>query len=185
MRKITVFFFTQTDQATTSTATTTTATATTSIATTTATTTTATTTTATTTTATTTTATATETTSSDVDTDGIAGPGTIQTSGTSIPTSNISTSTSASILCTPKSTKRAREKEENKLMEEAIGLMRTAVHSRDVAPNKDADSIFGEYVAGELREMHDANLKRHVKFRIQTVLYEAHSQGHYSQPYPY
>ena len=59
--------------------------------------------------------------------------------------------------------------------------MRTAVN-RDVTA-KDSDTVFGEYVAGELREM-DVNLKRHVKFRIQTVLYEANSQ--YSQPaYPY
>ena len=46
--------------------------------------------------------------------------------------------------------------------------MRTAVH-RDVASTKDTDDTFGEYVAGELREL-DVNTKRHVKFRIQTVL---------------
>ena len=103
----------------------------------------------------------------------------IPTPGTSVPTPTVTTPVPT--VTTPKSTKRAREKEENKLLEEALGVMRTAVN-RDVAA-KDSDTVFGEYVAGELREM-DVNLKRHVKFRIQTVLYEAHSQ--YSQPaYPY
>ena len=62
--------------------------------------------------------------------------------------------------------------------------MMKAVHTSREVNSKDSESVFGEYVAGELREM-DVVLKRHVKFRIQTVLYEAHNQGHYAQPFPY
>ena len=71
------------------------------------------------------------------DTDGITAPGTIPMSGKVFLLAILQLQVQVqALLCTPKSTKRAREKEENKLMEEAIGLMRTAVHSRDVAPNK-------------------------------------------------
>ena len=75
-------------------------------------------------------ATAAETTSSTTmdaaDTDGITAPSTIPTSGTSLPTSNTLTTTSTSTLCTPKS----KQSRDNKLMEEAIRLIKTAVHDQ-------------------------------------------------------
>ena len=81
------------------------------------------------------------------------------------------------MLGTPKSNKQmklARDKEENKLLEEAIGVMKSTVHHDTM---RDSDAIFGEFVTTELRDISDANVKRHVKFKIQTVLHEAQTTG--------
>ena len=94
--------------------------------------------------------------------------------------------TPTTMLGTPKSKrmKLAREKEENKLLEEAIGVMKYAVRHDSM---RDSDAIFGEFVATELRDISDINMKRHVKFRIQTVLHETQTIGNpavqYTQPY--
>ena len=45
----------------------------------------------------------------------------------------------------------------------------TSVH------DEDQDDVFGRYIAGELRDIKDAQVKRLAKHQIQTILYNAHS----------
>ena len=67
-----------------------------------------------------------------------------------------------------KETKRQnREKQENSLLQKAIVCMEGA--SNKITAKKDADDIFGEYVTSELRAMHNVEMKRWVKFRIQSL----------------
>ena len=83
-----------------------------------------------------------------------------------------------------KETKRQkREKQENTLLQKAIVCMEGT--SNKITAKKDADDIFGEYVTSELRAMHNVEMKRWVKFRIQSLLFSAQSgmgSPHMTQP---
>lgn len=74
-----------------------------------------------------------------------------------------------------------RQKREEALMNKAIACMEKT--SDRVQQKRDEDDIFGEYVASEMRAIQNVQMKRWVKFKIQSLFFSAHCEFT-SQPPP-
>ena len=75
-----------------------------------------------------------------------------------------------------KQTKRQkREKQEETLLQKAIACMEGA--SDNHSAMRDVDSVFGEYIASELRAMKNQEMKCWVKHRIQSLIFSAQSRS--------
>ena len=76
---------------------------------------------------------------------------------------------------TVKETKRQRkEKQEEALLQKAISCMEAASNSSNCT--KDADTVFGDYIASELRDIQNVETKRWLKHQIQSLIYQASTQ---------
>ena len=77
------------------------------------------------------------------------------------------------------SKRQKKEMQEDMLLQKAIACMeRTGnVHQQ----KRDEDDIFGDYIASEMRAIQNIEIKRWVKFKIQSLLFSAHS-GFAPQP---
>ena len=88
-------------------------------------------------------------------------------------------STKRPLCCSePKSVTKRRKKELDKDM-----ILHKALSCMEKDPKKDEDDIFGQYVATELRSIKNQQIKRFTKWRIQSLIYSAHS-GLAGQPEP-
>ena len=77
--------------------------------------------------------------------------------------------------------KRKRDAEESILLDKAISVM-TSMPA--VSLKEDEDLVFGHFVANELRSIGNTDLKRLVKWKIQSTIYfAASSQSAVSQPF--
>ena len=75
----------------------------------------------------------------------------------------------------PKETKRQkRENQEQALLQKAITCMETASASTS-STVRDADTVFGEYIASELRALQNTEMKRWLKHRIQSLIFSTTS----------
>lgn len=75
----------------------------------------------------------------------------------------------------PKETKRQRrEKQEQALLQKAITCMETA-SAATCSTVRDADTVFGEYIATELRALQNTEMKRWLKHRIQSLIFSTTS----------
>ena len=72
-----------------------------------------------------------------------------------------------------KKKKKQQNTAEDSLLEEAINCLKKEGKEDDQA--KDEDDIFGKFIVSELKGIKDVRLKRQVKWRIQTAIYEAHN----------
>ena len=72
----------------------------------------------------------------------------------------------------PSTSKRQRKEAQDILLEKAIGVMEMASNKSSSA-QKEIDDIFGEYVASEIKAIRDPQVKRRVKFHIQSILFSA------------
>lgn len=71
-----------------------------------------------------------------------------------------------------KPNKRQKEQQEDALLTKAMGLIeRSAATAEAKNSERDADDIFGEYIAMELKSIKNEEMKRLVKFRIQSLLF--------------
>ena len=75
-----------------------------------------------------------------------------------------------------KSTKRRKEEQEDVVMQRAILCMEKAGGSI-ASKTADDDDIFAQYIATEIRSIDDAQVKRLLKWRIQSLIFNAHSPG--------
>ena len=77
---------------------------------------------------------------------------------------------------TKSATKRQRQiAKEDELLKKAITCMENASNANK-ASSRDADAVFGEYVASELRSIKNEHTKRVLKFRIQSMLFSSLSE---------
>lgn len=78
-------------------------------------------------------------------------------------------------------------------MEKAILCLENGVKGKEIEKERDADEIFAQFVASELRSIKDPNVKRLAKWNIQSVLYESGNAttststpgSWYPAPFPY
>ena len=76
------------------------------------------------------------------------------------------------------SKRQKREAQEGLLLEKAISVMEKASNKSSEPPvQRDSDDIFGEFVTSELRTIEDTEIKRQVKFQIQSLLFSAQSNS--------
>ena len=82
------------------------------------------------------------------------------------------------------SKRQKKEMQEDVLLQKAIACMEKTgkVHQQ----KRDDDDIFGDYIASEMRAIQNVEMKRWVKFKIQSLLFSAHSgfAPQQSQAYP-
>lgn len=69
------------------------------------------------------------------------------------------------------SKRQKRELQEDVLLQKAVACMERATGGTQ--SGKDSDDTFGEYVAAELRSVPNEEMKRVLKFRIQSLLFSA------------
>ena len=69
-------------------------------------------------------------------------------------------------------TKKKKDASEIILLEKVVDVMEAAGR-RAIPKSRDSDDIFGEYVAEELRGIQDVQLKKRIKYQIQSLLYSA------------
>ena len=85
--------------------------------------------------------------------------------------------------------RKKREAQEDVLLQKAIRCMEKSTSNNDEDKDKhkeDDDEIFGRYVATELRSM-DISVKRLTKWKIQSIIFGAHSgpwQAQQHEAYP-
>ena len=71
------------------------------------------------------------------------------------------------------SKRQKKEMQEDVLLQKAIACMEKTgnVHQQ----KRDDDDIFGDYIASEMRAIQNVEMKRWVKFKIQSLIFSAHS----------
>ena len=74
-----------------------------------------------------------------------------------------------------RSTKRRKGLQEEVLLEKVLSVMEKNGESSE--RKMDADEIFAQYVASELRCIEDPHIKRVTKWKIQSIIFNAHSTG--------
>ena len=89
------------------------------------------------------------------------------------------TSTKASNV----SKRKKRELQEDFILERAISCMEKAEHN--VPKSTDGDDVFGQYVASELKSMDNPQIKRITKWKIQSLIFYAHSDYTMTPPPPW
>lgn len=80
--------------------------------------------------------------------------------------------------------KQKRDVQEDLLLEKAICVMEAAAtNNTQLVSNdtrKNADDLFGEYIASELKTVSNEALKRDIKYHIQSIIHQQ-NLGDYSQ----
>ena len=66
-----------------------------------------------------------------------------------------------------------KESKEDILLTKAMECIERSAGANKNTSKRDADDIFGEYVATELRSIKNEETKRHVKFRIQSLFFSS------------
>ena len=82
------------------------------------------------------------------------------------------------------SRKRKREAQEDKLLEKAVSLMVSGPSTSMAIAKEDDEDIFGRFIASELRAIADPQIKRLVKWNIQSAIFNV-SMPSVQQPYPF
>lgn len=68
---------------------------------------------------------------------------------------------------------RKKHEEEDMLLQKAIQCMEKSGNTKQMMGKRDPDEIFGEYVATELQSIKNEEMKRVIKFKIQSLLFSA------------
>ena len=74
-----------------------------------------------------------------------------------------------------RSAKRRKGLQEEVLLEKVLSVMEKNGESSE--RKMDADAIFAQYIASELRCIEDPHIKRVTKWKIQSIIFSAHSTG--------
>ena len=76
--------------------------------------------------------------------------------------------------------KRKKRELKDLILERAISCMEKAEHN--VPKSTDSDDVFGQYVASELKSMENPQMKRITKWKIQSLIFYAHTDYTMTSP---